>query len=202
MLLHVPTETTFRGHLTERGDGGCLEGGSDYWTYLSNATSNTDWRVYDFCSSPGGFVIDKDMNDSTFRSNYVRLYTGASTPAYTQEIKLLSDGLWHILLYNYSLNTYEDIYSVSGSNEYNGGEHWMLFETHYTVGYCSQPPEIEAFGMRVQLSGSWYLVTSSIGFEGSTTSGDCIGNAAPSTTVTFPAGYYDEPGSRWQAVNT
>lgn len=175
-ILYAPT--------AHGSDGNCLENGSDYWTYESQTTTTAAFRVYSFCGN--GFVLAKTMN-STFFSAYVRVVGNGHTPTYTTEMKKFTDGKWHALLYNYNTSSYEDLYSESGTATYNGGQGWVTFETHYTRGNCSTPPEIDAAGIRVQSpNGTWnYLTTGPWNQYGPY--GNCIQTSSPATTITFPA---------------
>jgi len=143
--LYAPT--------TKGSDGSCLENGTDYWRYMGNSVAAA-FRVYTFCNTPG-FVVSKSIN-STFTKAYVRYFGNGASPQYTTEIALLSDGLWHALIFNYTTNAYEDLYSTSGSNNYNLGGGWSIFETHYATGPCSSPPPIVSLNIEVQsATGLW-----------------------------------------------
>lgn len=149
-VLYAPT--------MKGSDGSCLENGTDYWRYLGDGVTAT-FRIYDFCTGGGEFVLSKNI-DAAFSAAYLRYFPGAATPQYTTEIKLLPDGKWHSLIYNYTLNAYEDLYSVAGSNNYNGGMGWSIFETHYAAGPCSTPPDIVSSLIQVQSgTGSWSPIT-------------------------------------------
>ena len=113
----------------------------------------------------------------------------------------MDDGKWHSLLYNFNTQQYEDLYSVAGSWSFNGGQGWDMFETHYTIGPCSQPPEIDASGIRVQSpNGSWSLITSTNSSQFHW--GDCLDTYVnPYTNLTFPAPPQigDPKGTEWWA---
>jgi hypothetical protein len=139
-------------------DGSCLENGTDYWRYMTDGVAST-FRIYDFCTTGAGFVLSKDIN-ATFVAAYLRYFPGANVPQYTTEIKLMPDGKWHSLLYNYTLGAYEDLYSVAGGNYYNGGMGWSIFETHYAVGPCSTPPLSVSSSILVEsANGTWTPIT-------------------------------------------
>lgn len=190
-LLYAPT--------TKPPDGGCLETGTDYWVYRDGSGNvyppASTLRIYSFCgASANSFVVAKNI-DSTFFSNYVRYFSNSEskTAMYTMEVKILSDGLWHALIYNYSLGVWEDLYQVGGRNTYYGGIGWSLFETHYDGGndLCSKMPTISSDGLRLQSADhTWALNTTANGGSNGYY-GNCINTGvSPYTSVIFDNAYY------------
>lgn len=194
-ILYAPT--------THGSDGACLENGTDYWRQENASTTTANFRVFNGCAAGGGtFILAKNIGD-TFVNKYVRYVDGGDTPTYITEVVKLSDG-WHSLLYNFNTSVYEDLVgAISGNWNFNGGQGWDMFETHYTIGPCSAPPKIVAGGIRLESpDGSWNLIDSTDSQKFSY--GDCINTGVtPYTKIKYPSPptITDPQGTEWAALS-
>jgi len=185
--LYAPT--------TKGSDGSCLENGTDYWRYMGNGVAAA-FRVYSFCGT-SGFVVSKSIN-STFTKAYVRYFGNGASPQYTTEIALLSDGLWHALIFNYTTNAYEDLYSTSGSNYYNGGQGWSIFETHYATGPCSSPPPIVSLNIEVESATGVWAPISPANSDSTYNFGTCFD---PTQGAPYSSKVVGDNGSLWDVTS-
>lgn len=163
---------------TTHAPNSCLEAGSNYWRGQGASSVTVRYvRLYDFCNNVGwntGIAIPIDQN---FINSYVRNFDD-ETPQYTMEISGNPQSGWSFYLYNYSKNIWDNYYTSSpGAATYNGGEGWSLFETHFTLGPCSNTPLIEATGIQVLENNQWIPSERSV-----TSFGNCFNNIGGNST--------------------
>ncbi len=194
-VLYAPTSKGFSSD--------CFENGSNYFKAAGQPTYGL-FRVFDFCttssSSPvGTFVYSTPLND-TFRANYVVLtsdFDGAQILYYSTSTALMSDGLWHALLYNYPTSSWDDL-QVTSSGTPTRQDGWSIFETHYTPGPCAMTPEFRS----EQYNFTTATSNGMIQYNNSHYShpGDCIQNDT-SGTGSYNAIFYDPNGYYWSTTS-
>ena len=93
--------------------------------------------------------------DQSFFNDFVRVFSnGNGRPEYTPEVELGDDNAWHIILYNYTSKQWIDMFDSQPGQMSNidNGLGWSIFETHYTVGPCSDVPSLSMSGLRLHYS--------------------------------------------------
>jgi hypothetical protein len=100
--------------------------------------------VWDFCIPNNGVFHNVRPMNGLFQSYYVRTIDG--WPRYTVE-NVNSGGTWQALIYNYTSNAWEQLYSSASGAACQGaspipcGNGWNIFETHYPLGgHCTMMP--------------------------------------------------------------
>ena len=161
---------------TTKIPNGCLENGSTYFSQGGNQTF-AYFYVFDFCGA-GGFVYLRGL-DASFERDYVRRLE--DVPSYV--VESMANGsatnpasTWRSLLYNFSANRWDLVYTQTGSALDNFG--WSIFEYYFLQGPC--PPSLPLMQARQiklydPVLNQWVHATSGLsGFQ----------------TVTGPGGLY------------
>jgi hypothetical protein len=138
--------------------GNCLEASTDYFNGYGTAGSTvSELQIWDFCKGGWGGAVPMD---STFFSNYVRVYSnGNGMPEYLLELAEGTDAKWHAYIYNNNNQYWDDVYDSAPNgtvpSQYQGG--WSAFETYYGVAgeQCPSAGTIGESGLRLHYSTGW-----------------------------------------------
>lgn len=141
--------------------GNCLEAGTAFYETQSGGATAAIFWIGDFCNLQYGelehFPIQANM-DQNFATQYIT-NLGDGLPRITVELyQPVGDNLWHVILYNYYYNRWDDWYSASGNLDtsdavqYTGQKGWSLDETHFTnsaTTACPSMPTMSVNGIQV-----------------------------------------------------
>lgn len=108
----------------------------------------------------GGEANFWENMDSTWQGKYARTYDGEL--AYFSEVYKDGSGCWRGVLYNFNTGLWEDKFTKCGSSSIGNG--WSMWESHYMMDVaqvCPNLPRIRARGVRIRVSGSWTLLSTS-----------------------------------------
>jgi hypothetical protein len=126
-----------------------------------------EFWVWNWCSgNPDGQRAYIRTIDTNFINTYMRVLSQSVSPEpqYSFAAQRQSDGLWHVLLYNYNNNGWEDVYSSPGTvPDSTGTGGWAGFEMYMDNACPFSLPTIFADGIQVRLYGFWRPVSLSDG---------------------------------------
>jgi hypothetical protein len=128
-----------------------------------------EFWVWNWCR-PGGSANEYNRTiDANFINTYMRLQGVSPDPEYSMVAQILSDGLWHVLLYNFNTSAWDDVYHSTGAvpNPPNQGG-WTIFEMYLDVACPFSIPTIYSESVKVQTTGTnkvWRNLSQSDGGE-------------------------------------
>jgi hypothetical protein len=117
-----------------------------------------EFWAWNWCSGVGGKDEFKLPIDSNFINKYMRVLSQSASPEpeYIYITQKQADGRWHVYLYNFITNSYDDVYSPLGTvpdSIATGG--WTMFEM-YVYGACPfYLPTIYNEVVQVRIAGIW-----------------------------------------------
>lgn len=182
---------------THGPNGNCFEVTTMYETGLWNTPVGTTQEylaLWNFCDN-GGNWDDYIPMDSSFFKNYVTTFSnGNGKPEFVISVLLGSDNAWHYYIWNMSNPSapyWEQRYvSAPGqTTNFNGGQGWSMFETHFAMGACSNLATSMS-GLRYHNSSGWQYASmdNTFGY------GSCFQNADDSG---YPFYGMDFPSADW-----
>ena len=145
------------------------------------------------------------MNQA-FINQYTAVFAnGNGTLEYVAEVLLGSDNEWHFLLWDVANNKYDDLTDSNPGqmSNFNGGQGWTLFETHYAQGSCSNVPSTSMSGLRYYVNGSWQYATANRPiYNGSDNPSDgqstsCFDNSDDSGSTFYGIDFMQSPDYGW-----
>lgn len=144
---------------TGKNPGNCLETVTAYFRYPGDSSTRREWWVWDHCNAHG--VATSMPIDQTFLNQYVRP-SGGRNMYLTETVKsALSDFVYYMLLYNYSTQTWDLIYTLTSTGAvYTTG--WSSHENYFQqANICPSLPPIIADQIKLDFpnQGGWVLIS-------------------------------------------
>ncbi len=138
-------------------------------TMLPSAIGEQETRIGSIVSGKVVAVDDRKTIDSTFMNAYAA-DMGDGIPEYTIQTQQFSDGNWHVFLFNFAQNAYEDLAPLgpagqtylSGTDRSGmGNRGWDLFEYYGPANSpCAGFPLLETTTLQIEQNNTFQVVTS------------------------------------------